>query len=445
MKNQTIYLLHLLLLSLFFSCVQEEDILTGVQTEIISQEGELSLINGIVRDTSGAIIPQASIKIIFEEFELETVTNNSGEWNIEIPNSLQEGFIVANKIDYSKSIQRLTNLEENSFQEIFLAKDALNSEVDLSLTVGNLRTVKGMLIDGLGSPASNVNLFLLGITDSDQLDFKFMGFQQSGEDGNFEIIYEDDGFDYVSLFGLVSIGCRDLLEIKIEGKELVKDLGLIDISSEAFSKFQANIESDGSSCFDNAKTLAYYLNLIPDPIQYDQPLGAVVLEYCPVENGVFYIGVESEGNIYFNGSFIPESDIKETYVFDICTPNSGNFLELNINGELTLFENNLLFAGDGTIVSGDQNTPLEFGVFKRIASFEPGTNIPRYEIGEFKKLTLSGNTEVAFNNFNKNVPQYNYVNIVQDDDSFFSGIGHVKATANDGSETDIKIRFRVAK
>lgn len=447
MKNITLYSLLFLLVTICFSCIKEKDVITENEPEVIIEEGETSLITGIVRDTSGTVLAQASVKIVFDDLELVTESDENGTWELIIPSSLTEGFVVANKVEYSKSIQRFNELEENRVEDIYLATEPSNTELDLGFVQGSLKIVVGRIIDQIANPIPNVTVFLVSLLENSNNEYVFNGFVPTRADGTFEIIYEDEGFSSSTLYSIFSGACSDYISVDVLGQDLIEDLGDIELYSENFSIFQTTLESDGSSCYENVSTLAYHWNLESAflPIAYDQPLGAITLEYCPEESGTFYVGVESEDNTYFNGLFVSEAEIEASYMFDICTPNAGNFLELNINGNVTIYEDNLSFGAPRTIISQDPDTPLVFTVLNWITYTAIGSDSPSYQIGELKSLAILGANEVEFNRLDEDSPSFNYVNIVQDDDTFYAGIAQAKHIADDGSEVDIAIRFRVEK
>lgn len=447
MKTKKFIAYNIFLLLFTFSCVKETDVTTESGPEVIVQEGETRLLTGMIRDTSGAILPQASVKIILGELELETKADENGEWNLIVPNSLSEGFIVANKVKYSKSIQRFNETANNRVEDIYLAREQSNTELDLNFNQNNLKIVIGRMIDDNANPIPNVMLFLVHILESSPTEYVFNGVVFTREDGTFEIIYEDSGFSSSTLYTLFSGACNDRLSFDVEGQGLLEDLGDLELSLESFSIFQTRLESDGSSCYENVSTLAYYWNLASSAqaISYDQPLGDVLLEYCPEEDYAFYLGVERDDNTHFNGLFVSDTEVEESYMFDICTPNPGNFLELNINGNVTVYEDNLVFLNPRTVMSQDPDTPIIFRVLNWVTYTPIGASQPSYQIGELKSLAILGANELEFSNLDEDSPSFNYVNIVQDDDVFYAGIAQVKHVASDGSEADISIRFRVAK
>lgn len=444
MKNLTAFGIFLLMLALLFSCVKEADITTTGEPEVIPQEGETKLLTGLVRDTAGTVLPKASVKIVLEGLEIETEADENGEWNLTIPNSLTEGFIVANKVEYSKSIQRYNETGDKVIKDIYLARDPSNTELDLGFEQGNLKTVVGRIIDDNANPIPDVLLFLFSVLESPQMEYVFNGSVVSAEDGSFEIIYEDLGFSYSTLFTLFSGGCSDNLYFDVPNEDPIEDLGDLELSYENFSVFQTSLLSDGSSCYDNVRTLAYVYDLEAAFTEnnYDQPLGDISLDYCLNEDGAVYIGVESEDNTHFNGLFVSPTEAETSYMFDICTPNPGIFLELNINGNVEVYEDNLVFENPRTVVSQNTDAQLNFRVLNWVTFTPSGSINPAYQIGKIKSLTLATNG-VEFDLDEES--SVNYVNIVQDDDNFYAGIIKAQLSTNDGSTADMSIRFRVAK
>ena len=452
MKNLTNYSIFLLILTLCFSCVKEGDIITDEETEVIQQEGETRLLTGMVRDTTGSTIPQAGVKIVFDEpdkdidLELVTEADKNGLWELTVPKSLTEGYVIGNKVAYSKSIQRLKITEDERTEDLYLVDETSNTDSDLSLRLGNLKTVMGRLIDENGNSISDVNIFVFSsLNGSDETVFN--GYDFTREDGSFEIIYEAGDFNATTLIALISNGCRDAYSKSLTGEDPIEDLGEVEISYEGFTIFQSSTVRDDFSCYDNESMMAYYWDLQTafQPVIYDQPLGDFELEYCPKDNGAFYIGVENEGNAHFNGVFVTAEEALEAYKFDICTPNPGNFVELLINGKGVLFEDNLSLIGPGKIAYQDSELQLLFEVLTW-AIFTPlGSEKPAYQIGELRSFAYIGDIEIGFHSLENESPKFNYVNIVQDDENYFAGIAQIKLQSTDGSPADIAIRFRVSK
>ena len=174
MKNYITF--SILFLSLLFaSCVKESDTLTDVETEVIPQEGDTRLITGIIKDTSGATIQRASVKFVINDLELETEADENGVWDLTVPVSTSDGYLVANKIDYSKSIHRFTASHGDSVDDIYLARDPSNTEIDLSINQNSLKTVIGRIVDAQGNPIPNVALFLISTIDGVPVDYVFHG------------------------------------------------------------------------------------------------------------------------------------------------------------------------------------------------------------------------------------------------------------------------------
>ena len=446
MKNITAYSILLLLLISCFSCVKEKDLIIEGEPEVITQNGETRLLTGIVRDTSGIILSEAHVKVILEDLELETEADENGEWSLTVPKSLTEGFIVANKVEYSKSIQRFNETADNRVEDIYLAREQSNTELDISLSVSNLVTVRGRIIDSNSNPIFDVRLYIFSLLDSTQNEYVFSGFVTTSQDGTFEIIYEDNGYSSSTLVSTFSRGCSDRLIVTWENQNPDQDLGDLELSYESFSVFQTRLESDGSSCYETVSTLAYHFDsgTGSSPVSYDQPLGDISLEYCPGGNGAFYIGVESEDNTHFNGLFFTDAEVEESYMLDICTPNPGNFLELNIDGNVTVYHDDLLYLDPGAFVLQDPDTSVFFWA-DGWSTFTPlGSDDPAYQIGKVWVLSIGGANGAEFYKLDED-SRVKYVNIVQDDDVFFAGVAKAKLIANDGSEADLTIRFRVSK
>ena len=446
MKSLSSILISLIITGLSFSCIPEEDFIEeNAVIEIISQEGEITTITGSVMDTSSNHIPNANIKLVFENLELETESNNNGVWTLNVPSSLNEGYIVVHKVNYSKSIQKIRASQPKEIYETFIAIDPSSEALNLSLRVSDLKTVLGQVVNQDLTPKSDVDVFLFSDINSTGFNTAFHGYLRTDESGNFEFIYEDNGYISTTLAGTTSDLCGYNFQISIESEDKLVELPNIIIPPSSSSTFVTNLENDGSNCYDKATAIVHYTGNTPDKVQHNLPLGEINIEYCPTENSVFFIGIESNDKTYFNGSFFPESDIQENYSFDICTPNQSSFIELSINGTTTLYEDNLSFEGGGAIKALSPTSPLSFSVFNSFSSFDPGSNNLIYGFGQIRSFSLQGPNEIAFNNIDITAPQYNFVNIVQDDIDFFSGLGHI-ITRNTNNETvDIKIRYKVAK
>ena len=446
MKNLSIYSIFLLFGLLCFSCVKEQDLISEGETELIPQEGETKLLTGIVKDTSGVVIPEASVKLILDELEIEVLSDENGEWNLTVPSNLTEGYVVANKIEYSKSIQRFNETANHQVEEIFLTRDPDNLELDLGFVESNIITVLGRITDQNGIALPSVNLFLISVVDILENEYEFNAFGRSSSDGSFELIYEDNDYMSTTLYGSVSTGCSDILSIELEGVGPVEDLGAIQTPTDNFDIFQTSLVSDGSSCYGDVSILSYFCNSETSsrPIIYNEPLGDIQLEYCANENGYFYMGVESDDNAYFNGDFVKDGEIASSYSFDICTPNDGEFLELNVGDEYYFFDTDLSFQADRTVVAPGPAGLFVFSVLRWVKFVPLGADTPAYEIGEFRSLSLPWANQFEFSNIEDDRP-VNFVNIVQDDDNYFSGIAFANLVGNDGNEVDIRIRFRVAK
>ena len=446
MKKLKAYSLLLLLFSFCSSCIKESDILTESDPVVIHQEGETRMITGIVKDTSGSVLPGASVKVILDELALVTEADENGEWNLMVPIHLTDGFVVSNKIEYSKSIQRFKE-KEGHVTDIYLASSQSNTDLDLSLVVGALKTVVGRIINENGSPIPGVTIFLVSLLEGTPVDFVLNGFVPTDGDGHFEIIYEDTDIVSSTLHTIFPNVCSDYLSYPLDGQDLIEDLGDLLLASEGYSIFETKLESDGSSCYENVTTLAYHYNLEAafQSVVYDQPLGDITVEYCPKGNNAFYIGVENEDNSHFNGLFVTGEEAEDAYAFDICTPYPGNFLELNINGEVNLYQDVNLIAPEKIAITGQEQS-LILSVQNWVTSTAIGGTKPRYQIGRLNSLGVwGGDIEFGFNIVEGTIPTFNYVNIVQDDDIFYAGIAQARLTTLDGIDLDVAIRFRVSK
>ena len=438
-----------ILVTICFACVKEEDMITETQTVISNQVGETKLVNGIVRDTSGFRIPEASVKIILENLELETVTDINGEWIISIPSRFSEGFIVANKFEYTKTIQRYLGSANNN--EIYLLEDVGNANIDLSVRLDSVKIVTGRIINQNAEPLPNISLLILSKFDSEFSEVIFSVFQTTNQDGSFELVFEDHRFESNTLIATNNNGCHDSIEYPLSNEAFVEDLGNLELPIEILSVFEASILSDGSNCYDNIATLSYSLGSLSQlvSINYDQPLGDITLEYCSKEQGAFYVGVENEDNSEFNGAFFTEQEFQASYAFDICTPNDNNFLELTINGNTTVYEENLSYDGftsiQGIVNLQDSETQLEMQIDNSITAFSSNPDQPSYQIGTLSVLSIQGSVEYDFTFLDVDAPKFKHANIVVDDNNTFAGIAQAKVLEEDGSETEIKIRFRISK
>lgn len=443
MKKITAFGIFLILLTIT-SCVKESDLLTEGEPEIITQEGETRLVSGIVRDTSGTVLGDASVKIIVDDLEMATTADENGEWSLIVPNTLTEGYVVANKLEYSKSIQRLMETDENLAGDIFLAKESSNTELDLSLNVSTLKTVTGRVVDADGNPIPGVSLFIMSVIDGPEVEFDLTGFVLTDMDGNFEIIFEDEGYLASNLWGFYSGACNNTLFIPIEDMNPVVDLGDLEIAYENFSMFETSLESDGSSCYDDARARIFNFRSQTGylPVIWDQPLGDIGLQYCPAESGVFYVGVESSDRSYFNGAFMIEDEVEPSYMFDICTPTEGSFLELNLGGDDILFED-VVFDPITQLISTEGDNPIIFST-QHWATFLPvGEDFSAYHIEKLNFLLFTNPGGVQYGLDEDSI--VNYVSMVQDDASFCAGVVKVDLVGTDGSLVEANIRFRASK
>lgn len=427
-----------LLLAVCFSCVKEEDILSEPQTVVIPQEGEIKVVSGIVKDTTGTIIPDASIKIVLDELELETMSDENGEWSVGVPNSFDEGFIIANKLEYNKSINRYINSNDNQSKDIYLTDDPSNSELDLDFRLSELRTVKGRIVDENNTPQSNVDILIwLNLLDSSVRS----NFQLTDEGGNFEIVYEIENLAFSTLFAINPSLCSDNVVINLDWSISIEDLGDIVLSDEALSLFQTNIVSDGSACYDNVNTISYWtgtgLGLVPNSV--NQPLGDASFPYCLDENEAFYVGVQSDDFTHFNGSFFSAAEIEDTYMLDICTPNSGTFLELDINGNKEVFTDNLTMEDGGEIVYSGTENPFILNIIPRITSNSLSDDEDKLQIGRLNFFFFLQENIIYED------AVFDYANIIQDDDEMFTAVVNAKYLMDNNTETDIKIRVRIVK
>ena len=436
MKN--LFYLSILILSLACtsSCEKEENIITTTTTIEEPQEGDLEVLNGIVRDTSGNFIAQAAVKVILDGLELETETDENGAWSIEIPDSFTEGFVVAHKINYTKGIQLFNGNEGNDINDIFLGEDPANQELLLNLAPQNLFSVRGTLVDQFGNPVPDVDIVIKSILNVPSIAPYLNGFTKTNDNGQFHILYEDIFVLWPTVFithsslSTSSIPtCVDDFIIGLDVEDMDIDLGTLEYGVFEPSFFNTSILSDGSSCFDgvtlNAKKFNITSNLEVMPNVENLPLGELSLEHCNNETGVFFIGTESIDRTRFDGVFVTQAEVEDSYVFDMCPiADRETYIEVKIGDNTTLIVNGL-----SSSISGITGFDLVYR-----------TSFKRNARGGVESFSFyENNVEIYSLDPNGN----NYSQLVQVDSDFISGVIQGFVVDVDGNSTDLKIRFRV--
>lgn len=447
MKNITISLFTILCLMMNYSCVKEQDITTPTISTTEPEEGGTDDLTGFVRDTLGQVIPNVNVKLYLGDLELETETDINGEYNFLIPNNQQEGYVVADKIDYSKGIQYFEKDDENTLIDFYLAKEEAQG-LDLNIDLDNLLTVRGRIVDQFSNPVENTKIFIRSYYPAPSVESEINGVSITNENGNFELIYEDKNYSTTVLFAINSIPCSELVGLNWQNPEPIKELGDITMNIYEISTLETLLISNSTFCTVPAQIQAYKLFPSTPPIGqnipniYGQPMGNMSLDFCEEGNEVFYIGALNEDKTDFNGRFVPLEQIEENYTFDICTPTSNNFLEVMINGETILHTENIDYESTGNVISlmENQNFTAFNITVNMIKHDQYGVNVIKKGVMDFFTRFENGSQKY---NLHENSP--NYVNIVQDDLNIMSGLVQAKVVDLNVGIKDMIIRFRVEK
>lgn len=428
-----------------YSCVKEQDITTTTTTTTEPEEGEVNDLTGLVKDTLGQVVPNVNVKLYLDDLELETETDVNGEYNFIIPTNKKDGYIVADKIDYSKGIQYF-NEEENDLEDFFLAKEEAQ-ELDLNIDLDNLLTVKGRIVDQFYNPIENTKIFIRSYYPAPSLESDINGVVITDNTGYFELIYENKNYSTTVFFARNSIPCSELVGLNWQDPEPVKDLGDITMNMYEASTLETLLISNSTYCTVPAEIQAY--KVFPStpsleqtiPYIYGQPMGNIALDFCEEGDDVFYIGVFNDDKTAFNGQFVPYEELEDNYTYDICTP-AEYFLEVTIGGETIVHTENLDYNSTGNLITFSENsnfTTFNIGI-QTLHWDQYGVNVIKK--GKIDFFTLFENGIESFS-LDNDMPTH--VNIIQDDDDIFSGIVNAKVKDYDNVSADMSIRFRVQK
>lgn len=449
MKNISFYKIAFIIAPMFiiFSCAKEKDI---TKTTIIKpppvENTDIFSIQGIVKDTLGQVIGGVSLKAYFDDFEIETMSDMNGNYEFKIPKSKTEGYIIAAKEKYSRSIKSVKQTSNNIEKSIFLVENQKIESENLKLEVDSLLTIKGRTIDETGQPVEGAFVLFTAFNTQGTFEVGALGFTDTDEMGNFEIIVNEGDYWVRVLRANYPSICGSKFNTSWSDETSPKDLGDITIELNSGTGRTVTSTINQLDCGSNDGYAKYYFtDRSTQFYNWEKPLGDIGFDYCDNgESNVIFVGTHSRDLQNFNGRFYKANDLPAKNEFDICTP-AGYFFEMYKNGVLTTgVDGNVQgFATPGNVTLSTDTEDIIF--------LEPVTrNIATLPDFETKIITGFVQGLVTIDSDNNSIEEHPgstdglYLDYVQNTADIVAGIIQGQMEEKDtGTINEYFIRFRM--
>lgn len=334
MKRFSIFLLCALAL---WSCAEEQDqTITDIElNEPPPPPGELIFLSGVVQDSLGNAIPSAVVHAVFDDFEYTDTADAQGAYAIGIPESKTEGYVMAVKDEFSRSILEASTEQEAVLQHILVPEEASSAAYWLSqFSVNNLFRLEGRCVSPEGEPVPGLLVRAWSYGPDLPAGFLEQGYVRSGADGRFLIIGEKGEYTSSSVFTFV--GSTPCVTFYGEGFDANEDLIVVEITVEVDIEetlFPLSVNELGCG----GSTTIYWtffpevsFSAVTVSGTYGPPSS---IKHCSNRTSdLFFIGGSTERSAkYFDGGFYRLSDIPDPLQFDLCQP-ENYFLRIVIDG-----------------------------------------------------------------------------------------------------------------
>ena len=449
MKNISFYKIAFIIAPLFFifSCAKEKDITTTTTTDPGPIENtDTYVIQGIVKDTLGQTIGGASLKAYFDDLEIETMSDMNGNYEFKVPKSKTEGYVVAAKELYDRAINSVQLSSNSVNKSIFLVRNFRNNEQNLKLKLDSLLTIKGRTVDETGQPVQAASILFTAFNTQGTFEIGAIGFTNTDEMGNFEIIVNQGDYWVRSLRASYPSVCGSKSGTSWSDETTPKELG--DIVIELNSGIGKTITStiNQLDCGSNDGYAKYYFtDFSSQLINFEKPLGDISFDFC--DNGepnVIFVGTHSNDLQNFNGRFYKANDLPLKNEFGICTP-TGYFFEMHKNGILTTgVDGNVQgFASPGNVTLSTGTEDIIFlSPVTRTVRTTPDFDI-KIETGFVQGLVTIDSNNNSIEEFPGSTDGL-YVDYVQNTADFVAGIIQGQMEEKDtGTINEYFIRFRL--
>ncbi len=439
MKKTIIFNILIIISILQFACVKEQDISTTTTTISEPQTGDTHSISGLVRDSSGQVLPNVSVKFHLDDLELETKTDVDGVYDFLIPSIKTEGYIIADDESYSKSIVYFNELSDATLSPIYLVEEAEASTLDLDLKVDQLLKVKGRIVDQFSDPVQDARVFVYSLANPPNQEFIIHGFVLTNAAGQFELYYEEGNYFTTILRGAFPTPCAENIGINWQNPDAITDLGDIIMQIDDYSRISADIIIDDVD--QDVSAVFYDVNDLQNNV-YNHLGGEVSLDVCDgaEEIEVVYIGVANDDLTKFEGNFVPVDELNTYYYFPFPSVVDENYVIVSTEAQ------NMIFAGNNTFIYNAENSIISHPDNPNLLTFNFRTT-DSYSVDGRLVLELG---EMDFFSFQKDGVTYtlyqgakNYINFIPNEIGKIAAIISGKALGDDGNIIDFKIKFRV--
>jgi len=333
-KNNTLILHAWFLVLVAIACTKEID---ETKNEIIIDDpvlGKLISLKGIVTDSLGTPLSQASVKAVFGDFEYLTETDQKGAYQIGIPETKKEGYLIAVKKDYSRSVLEI-NTEYPELQHHYLNRQLGNlpETVFESFSATNLFLITGRVIDSNGQPIAGQLVSVWSFSNDLPSGFFSHGSALSNHLGLFAVLGQKGSYERDLVFSYTKNGsCRNLFSKEFDASQPLILLGDLEIDLNQQSTSQAlSIKEEG--CYSD---LLYWSFIAEDIVASlaGSTQKPTIISYCNnLETEYFFIGGNTwQTSRHFEGKFYSINHPPDIIEIDYCKP-EGIFFNGSIGTE----------------------------------------------------------------------------------------------------------------
>lgn len=429
------------LLFALIGCTEEFDVISEIEIIEEPKIGEPVFFRGTVRDTSEQGIKNASLRIQFDDFTQDILTDSEGAFEIEIPQTDKSGLVITGKPKYSRSIQPVNQVNGDINKDIYLLEQSNVSQVDLEVNDEQLFFIRGRFIDQFGVPIPEILIY----GESEMVTNEEVKYSTKTEqDGSFEFIIERADYAFHLYFAtLYAEPCFDqTFNFRSHTNDTLLDWG--DVVFPISSTYEIFPQVEVNDCVD-----IDYINHIYRPGYYGvlserlSPNQSFV--YCDTNalNSWMYSGVVSLDEANFNGQFLKQAGFEQVLSYDLCTP-EGRFLELNLAEDKLLFvdiseEGAINDAITGRMIMA--NSASNTLAIKLSGSFSSSSNNGSYSYTRISSMELRDSAQNILFTLDPNGP--NLVNLINGGRTANQGVGTAQINWADGRTELVNIRIRL--
>ena len=422
------------------ACTEEFDITSEMEVIEEPKIGETFFLRGTVRDTSEQGIESAALRIQFDDYVEDLVTDLDGNFEIELPQTNKSGLIVTGKPQYNRSIQSVNPVEGDINKDIYLVEENGINQINLDIDEEQLFYIRGRFIDQFGDPIPDV----LVAGESETVAGKEIKYgTKTDQNGNFEFITEQADFEYHFYFaGIYVEPCWDnVFGFRLHTNDTLLALGDLVFPISATYEIFPKVELNGCKEID-------YINHIYRPgtfaVFQEELLPDQSFTYCDtnITSSWIYNGVFSRDGESYNGQYLKNNGFSNTLSYDLCTP-EGRFLELSFTEDTLMFEefvvegaiNNVITGRTITVVDGSNTITIKLS-----GSFSSSTNGGSYNYTRISSMTMNDTEQNTLFTLGSDGP--NLLNLVGGNNSS-KGVGTGQIEWADGRTEFVNIRIRL--